>query len=158
MEAFARLVTALRRWPGVGGCGRLGAPAASPSSLGRADWPPAPAYARHRPGLLARAEPNSFFVQKLLIHSDHRREKKAEDVLYIHDTLELFGGSLRELRRLWVERIRPIHGTEDSEEGRGDRSGSIRRGALNRLRAGIASMNVSSSGALPTRDELHDRS
>ena len=29
--------------------------------------------------------------------------------------------------------------------------------AVNRLRAGIASMSSSSSGALPTRDELHDR-
>ena len=28
--------------------------------------------------------------------------------------------------------------------------------ALNRLHAGIASMSFSSSGALPTRDELHD--
>jgi predicted DNA-binding antitoxin AbrB/MazE fold protein len=35
---------------------------------------------------------------------------------------------------------------------------SDRTTALNRLRAGIASMSFSSSGALPTRDELHDRS
>jgi len=32
---------------------------------------------------------------------------KAQDILYIHDTLELFGGSLGELRRLWVEEVRP---------------------------------------------------
>ncbi len=51
--------------------------------------------------------PTSFIVQKLLINSDRRREKKAQDVLYIHDTLELFGGSLGELRRLWVEEVRP---------------------------------------------------
>jgi hypothetical protein len=44
--------------------------------------------------------PTSFMVQKLLIHSDRRPAKKAQDVLYIHDTLELFGGSLGELRRL----------------------------------------------------------
>jgi predicted DNA-binding antitoxin AbrB/MazE fold protein len=30
--------------------------------------------------------------------------------------------------------------------------------ALNRLRAGIASMAFSSSGRLPARDDLHDRS
>ena len=36
--------------------------------------------------------------------------------------------------------------------------GSDRTAALNRLCAGIASMSFSSSGALPTRDELHDRS
>jgi hypothetical protein len=33
-----------------------------------------------------------------------------------------------------------------------------RAAALKRLRAGIASMRFSSSGPLPTRDELHDRS
>ena len=51
--------------------------------------------------------PTSFIVQKLLIHSDRPPVKKAQDVLYIHDTLELFGGSLVELRRLWVEEVRP---------------------------------------------------
>lgn len=50
--------------------------------------------------------PTSFIVQKLLIHSDLSRDKKAQDVLYIHDTLELFGSSLGELRRLWVEEVR----------------------------------------------------
>ena len=34
---------------------------------------------------------------------------------------------------------------------------SDRAAALGRLRAGIASMRFSSSGPLPTRDELHDR-
>jgi hypothetical protein len=51
--------------------------------------------------------PTSFIVQKLLIHADRSSDKKAQDVLYIHDTLELFGGSLDELRRLWIEEIRP---------------------------------------------------
>lgn len=51
--------------------------------------------------------PTSFVVQKLLIHSDRPPGKKAQDVLYIHDTLELFGGSLGELRRLWLEELRP---------------------------------------------------
>jgi hypothetical protein len=49
----------------------------------------------------------SFVVQKLLIHSDRPGAKKAQDVLYIHDTLELFGGSLDELRGLWLEKLRP---------------------------------------------------
>lgn len=51
--------------------------------------------------------PTSYLVQKLLIHSDRPTARKAQDVLYVHDTLELFGGSLRELRRLWVEEVRP---------------------------------------------------
>ena len=51
--------------------------------------------------------PTSFIVQKLLIHSGSSAGKKAQDILYIHDTLELFGGSLGELRRLWVDEVRP---------------------------------------------------
>lgn len=51
--------------------------------------------------------PTSFIVQKLLIHADRPTDKKAQDVLYIHDTVEMFGGSLDELRRLWIEEIRP---------------------------------------------------
>jgi hypothetical protein len=51
--------------------------------------------------------PTSFVVQKLLIHSARPSHKKAQDVLYIHDTLELFGGSLGELRRLWGDEVRP---------------------------------------------------
>jgi hypothetical protein len=51
--------------------------------------------------------PMSFVAQKLLIHSARPPGKRAQDVLYIHDTLELFGGSLDELRGLWVDRIRP---------------------------------------------------
>ncbi len=53
------------------------------------------------------ANPTSFIVQKLLIHSDRPPHKKAQDILYIHDTLQLFGGSLTELRRLWLEEVRP---------------------------------------------------
>lgn len=38
------------------------------------------------------------------------------------------------------------------------RHDSDRAAALGRLRAGIEGMGFSSSGPLPTRDELHDRS
>ncbi len=54
------------------------------------------------------ANPTSFIVQKVLIHSDRPPHKKAQDILYIHDTLELFGGSMGELRRLWLEDVRPV--------------------------------------------------
>ena len=33
--------------------------------------------------------------------------KKAQDVLYIHDTLELFGGALDDLGVVWREEVRP---------------------------------------------------
>lgn len=50
--------------------------------------------------------PTAFLVQKLLIHSDRPSDKKAQDILYIHDTLELFGASLAEMQRLWIDAVR----------------------------------------------------
>jgi hypothetical protein len=49
----------------------------------------------------------SFIVQKLLIHKHRDADKKAQDVLYIHDTLELFGASLGKLRTVWEDEVRP---------------------------------------------------
>lgn len=51
--------------------------------------------------------PVSFIVQKILVHDERKPGKKAQDVLYIHDTLELFGGALDELGALWADQIRP---------------------------------------------------
>ena len=51
--------------------------------------------------------PVSFMVQKFLIHGRRDANKKAQDVLYIHDTLELFGGSLDQLRTVWEDEVRP---------------------------------------------------
>ena len=51
--------------------------------------------------------PVSFIVQKLLIHKRRDADKKAQDVLYIHDTLELFGSSLDKLRMVWESEVRP---------------------------------------------------
>jgi hypothetical protein len=47
-----------------------------------------------RPTDLKVASPASFIVQKLLIQRDRTPGKRAQDVLYIHDVLELFGGAL----------------------------------------------------------------
>jgi hypothetical protein len=46
-------------------------------------------------------------VQKLLIHSKRSAYKKAQDILYIHDTLQLFGASLDSLRSEWRNHVRP---------------------------------------------------
>lgn len=51
--------------------------------------------------------PVSFIVQKLLIHEKRRPNKQAQDLLYIHDTLELFGGALDDLRAAWRDHVRP---------------------------------------------------
>lgn len=65
------------------------------------------------PGALMKAiiaNPLCYIAQKLLINSKRRLPERAKDVLYIHDTLELFGGSLHELRTLWDGSVRPTLG------------------------------------------------
>jgi Nucleotidyltransferase len=52
------------------------------------------------------ANPTGFIAQKLLIQHERLPAKRAQDMLYIHDTLELFGGALPELRALWNDEIR----------------------------------------------------
>lgn len=51
--------------------------------------------------------PVVFIVQKLLIHADRATGKQSQDLLYIHDTLELFAAGLDELHALWCGDIRP---------------------------------------------------
>ena len=51
--------------------------------------------------------PVSFVVQKLLIHKRRDARKKAQDILYIHDTVELFSASLGQLRTVWKDEVRP---------------------------------------------------
>lgn len=60
-----------------------------------------------RPVDLLVPNPVSFVVQKLLIHKRRDARKKAQDILYIHDTLELFGASLGQLRTVWKDEVRP---------------------------------------------------
>jgi hypothetical protein len=59
-----------------------------------------------RPMDLQVANPASFIVQRLLIQPTRTPRKRAQDMLYIHDALELFGATLSELRSLWQEKIR----------------------------------------------------
>jgi len=47
------------------------------------------------------AHPTRFMAQKLLIHEKRDRHSRAKDVLYLHDTIELLGGSLDVLREEW---------------------------------------------------------
>ena len=53
------------------------------------------------------ANATTFITQKLLIHASRPPAKRAQDLLYIHDALELFGAALPELNALWVESVRP---------------------------------------------------
>lgn len=60
-----------------------------------------------RPLDIQLANPVSYIVQKFLIQKDRSPKKRAQDVLYIHDTLELFGPLLPQLNSLWKESINP---------------------------------------------------
>lgn len=53
------------------------------------------------------SNPVSFIVQKLLIHDYRKPAKRSQDVLYIHDTLELFGRALETLAALWSNSVSP---------------------------------------------------
>ena len=50
--------------------------------------------------------PAAFLVQKILIHEKRSRDKRAKDILYIHDTIETFGGNLAAVREQWEENVR----------------------------------------------------
>lgn len=49
--------------------------------------------------------PVSFIVQKLLIRNDRKPGKQAQDLLYIHDTIELFVDQQDTLANLWREYV-----------------------------------------------------
>ncbi len=51
--------------------------------------------------------PVSFITQKLLIHSRRKRDDRPKDVLYIHDTIELFGDALNQLNEIWHTSVAP---------------------------------------------------
>ena len=51
--------------------------------------------------------PVTFIAQKLLIFDERPNNKRAQDVLYVHDTLELFGHDLSMLVQLWRAHVRP---------------------------------------------------
>ena len=69
-------------------------------SLG-ADWGVGPDTSVRVPN------PASFIAQRLLIHDQRLPGKKVQDILYIHDTLELFGGQLDALGQLWRDALAP---------------------------------------------------
>lgn len=47
--------------------------------------------------------PVSFIIQKILIRDRRAADKRPQDVLYIHDALELFGASFHELVPIWKD-------------------------------------------------------
>lgn len=53
------------------------------------------------------ANPASFLAQKILIHSERDPRDRAKDLLYIHDTIEVFSEHLDELREIFTKEIAP---------------------------------------------------
>jgi hypothetical protein len=53
------------------------------------------------------ANPVSFIAQKVLIHKQRGRDDQAKDILYLHDTFEVFGVQLHELLELWQRIVAP---------------------------------------------------
>lgn len=62
------------------------------------------------------ANPAAFIVQKLLIQRERKPGKRAQDLLYIHDTLEIFANALPVLNGIWSEKIRPTVGKSKARE------------------------------------------
>jgi hypothetical protein len=59
------------------------------------------------PTVVRVANPVGFLTQKILIHDKRNAEDQAKDILYLHDTLQLFGARLGDLRDEWIGRVRP---------------------------------------------------
>jgi hypothetical protein len=53
------------------------------------------------------ANPTSFLAQKILIHQERDYKDRAKDLLYVHDTIEVFSEHLEELREIYTEEIQP---------------------------------------------------
>jgi hypothetical protein len=60
-----------------------------------------------KPADVMLPNPVSFIAQKLLIQRRRKPEKQAQDALYVHDTLQLFGAELTGLKMVWLEQVRP---------------------------------------------------
>jgi len=68
----------------------------------------APANGYPTPGVRQVRVPNpaAFLAQKILIRDKRNLGKRAKDALYIHDTIETFGGNLLAIRNEWESNVR----------------------------------------------------
>jgi nucleotidyltransferase-like protein len=53
------------------------------------------------------ANPASFLAQKILIHPQRDYKDRAKDLLYMHDTIEVFSENLDELQKLFRSQVAP---------------------------------------------------
>lgn len=67
--------------------------------------------------------PAAFLAQKILIRDKRNIAKRAKDVLYIHDTIETFGGNLSAIRDEWASNVKPaLHANAAQEVERAARA------------------------------------
>lgn len=59
-----------------------------------------------RPTTVRLPNAASYLAQKMLVYSKRKPAERPKDVLYIHDTIEVFAGSLGEIRREWMDVVR----------------------------------------------------
>jgi hypothetical protein len=82
------------------------------------------------------AHPLAFMVQKFLIQDKRPPMKRAQDILYIYDTIGLFGSQIAAFRTSWLEVIGPALGKsrgvvlEASESAFSVVTDDVRRAAL----------------------------
>jgi len=53
------------------------------------------------------ANPASFLAQKILIHEQRNYKDRAKDLVYMHDTIEVFSETLGELQKLFRNGVAP---------------------------------------------------
>lgn len=77
----------------------------------------------HSPLSVRVANPVSYIAQKLLIHKKRKPDDQAKDIIYIHDTIELFAASLEHLHTVWIDQVRPaMHPNAAGQVESGSRS------------------------------------
>lgn len=54
------------------------------------------------------ANPVSFIAHKILIRNRRKPANFSKDILYIHDTMQIFGGRLPELKEQWTKNFKPV--------------------------------------------------
>lgn len=59
------------------------------------------------PAAVHVANPGCFLAQRLLIHDQRTRGKRAQDALYMYDTIQLFGARLDQLEAFWKTELSP---------------------------------------------------
>jgi hypothetical protein len=69
------------------------------------------------------ANPASFLAQKILIHPQRDYKDRAKDLLYMHDTIEVFSECLHELQKLFRDDVAPkLHARSSGTGSRACRS------------------------------------